>query len=105
MGGVEPLLMMLLACCFTDSLSLDADRHRRVVALDALVQVDVGRAGIPSAEAVSEIPSVPVATPVRAPAPSARNVCYLHSHVSVVCMYVSDCTVRCSAFSLCITES
>ena len=53
----------------------------------ALVELDVGRAGIPSAEAISEIPSVPVAKPVRAPAPSAREVFYLQSvSVSSVCM-------------------
>ena len=79
--------MMLLVCCFPDSLSLEEDRHRRVVAPVALVELDVGGAGIPSAEAISEIPFVPVARPVRAPAPSARDVCCLHSvSVSSVCM-------------------
>ena len=79
--------MMLMVCCFTDSLSLEADRHRRIVAPVILVELDVGEAGIPSAEAISEIPSVPVARAVRAPTPSAREVCYLHSvSVSSVCM-------------------
>ena len=79
--------MMLTVCCFTNSLSLEADRHHRIVAHVALVELDVGEASIPSAEAISEIPSVPVTRPVRAPAPSAREVCYLHSlSVSSVCM-------------------
>ena len=79
--------MMLLVCCFSDSLSLEADRHRRVVALVALVELDVGGAGIPSTVAISKVPSVLVARPVRAPAPSAREVCCLYSvSVSSICM-------------------
>ena len=56
--------MMLLVCCFSDSLSLKADRHRRVVAHVALVELDVGGAGIPSTVAISEISYVPVVRPV-----------------------------------------
>ena len=71
--------MMLMVCCFTESLSLEENDHRHIVALVALVELDVGGAGIPSAEATSEIHYVPVARPVRALALSAREVCYLHS--------------------------
>ena len=79
--------MMLLVYCFSDSLSLEADCHCRVVAPVALVELDIGGAGIPPAVAISEVPSVPIARLVRAPAPSAREVCCLRS-VSVlsVCM-------------------
>ena len=81
--------MMLMVCCFTDSLSLKADRHRRVAAPVALVELDVGGAGIPLVVAISEVPSVPVARPVRAPAPSAHEVCCLH-FVSVSLEYVCN---------------
>ena len=77
--------MMFMVCYFSDSLSLEVDRHHRVVAPVALVGLDIGGAGISSAEAISEIPSVPITRPVRAPAMSAWEVCYLQS-VSSVCM-------------------
>ena len=40
---------MLMVCYFLDSLRLEADRHCRVVAPVALVELDVGGAGIPLA--------------------------------------------------------
>ena len=52
--------MMLLVCCFTDSLSLEANRHRRVAAPVALVELDVGGVGIPFAVAISEVPLWPL---------------------------------------------
>ena len=79
--------MMHMVCCFIDSLSLEADCHCRVAALVALVELDVGGANIHPTVAISEVPSVVVARPVRAPVPSAREVCYLQSvSVSSVCM-------------------